>query len=163
MMKDSSTTEPRTAEKGASARPPSSAAIGCVRRNLFQRIFGIPATESPADAESWSFADGTIKVDMTRASELGAGVGAIRLESPTLPVPVLLIHGVDGGYHAFENRCTHGGRKLDPCMGGPAVQCCSVGRSTFDYEGKILSGPAKSSIHPYPVRVEGETLLIEVR
>jgi len=100
---------------------------------------------------------------MNRASELAARVGAVRLEGPALPTPVLLIHGVDGGYHAFENRCGHGGRKLDPCFNGPVVQCCSVGKSLYDYEGKVLDGPAKTPIHAYPVRMEGETLLIEVR
>ena len=163
MMKEPLIAERRATDKGPNADPPSPVAISCVRRNLFQRIFGIPATEPPADADSWAFADGTIRVDVTRISELNRRAGAVRIEGPMLPAPVLLIHGIDGGYHAFENRCAHGGRKLDPCVNGPVLQCCSVGKSLFDYEGKVLDGPAGGPIHPYPVRVDGETVLIEVR
>ncbi len=150
------------ADKGANAAPPSSAAKGCVHRNLFQRILGIPSTEPPADAHAWSFAGGTIAVDMDLVPELRRKAGAVRLEGGLLPAPVLLLHGVDGHYHAFVNRCGHGGRKLDPCASHPVVQCCSMGKSAFDYAGNIVEGPATTPIRPYPVRVEGDTLYIDV-
>lgn len=101
-------------------------------------------------------------VDLARVPGLSEPNRAVRLEKKGLPHRLLLIHGDDGRYHAFKNRCTHGGRRLDPVPGTEQVQCCSIGKSTFDYSGKVLSGPAKGSIDACPVRIEDGRLEIEI-
>lgn len=131
-----------------------------LHRNIFQRILGICATKQPSDEDCWTFENGKIIVDLVRAPELGRRNGAIRLEKKNLPERVLVIQGDDGEYHAFKNRCTHGKRRLDPMPGIQQVQCCSIGKSTFDYGGKKISGSAKEDIDIYMMTVEDGKLLI---
>ena len=118
-------------------------------RNLFQRLLGLCATRPPADRGAWTFDGDRIVIDLNRAPELAAPHGAIRLEKNGLPERVLVVHG-DDGFHAFRNRCTHAGRRLDPVPGHGCVQCCSIGKSTFDWEGQVLSGSAKSPVVTFP-------------
>ncbi len=135
-----------------------------LKRSLFQRILGIPATQRPRDPGCWSFADGKLRVDLSRAQELSSPGGAIRIEGRGLPKRVLLLHGEDGAFHAFHNRCSHlGHRRLDPIPGTPSVQCCSINKSTFDMQGETLYGPAPRPLQVFPVE-KGEThLTVELR
>jgi nitrite reductase/ring-hydroxylating ferredoxin subunit len=130
-----------------------------LQRNIFQRIFGISATSKPANPDCWSYSGGKLTVDLKKVPELEKPGGAIRLEGGTLPERVLVVHGEDKQYHVFRNRCTHmGHRRLDLVTGTNMVQCCSVGKSTYDFEGKKVFGPAPDPIHPYPASVEGNKL-----
>jgi nitrite reductase/ring-hydroxylating ferredoxin subunit len=131
-----------------------------VKRNIVQRILGIPATRPPADGGCWTYANGEIVVDLSRAPELSGLGSGVRIESDDLPERVLLVHGVDGTYRAYRNRCGHGGRRVDPCSGEPNVQCCSVGKATYDYSGTIIEGPAKEPLVVYPVEVDGAKLKV---
>lgn len=134
-----------------------------VHRNIIQRLFGICATKQPSDDDCWTFEDKKVIVDLARAPELGSPNGAIRLEKKKgLPERVIVIHGNDRTYHAFSNRCSHAGRRLDPAPGAQQVQCCSIGKSTFDYGGKRLSGSAKKPVGTHVVTVEDGKLVIEV-
>ncbi|MCF7811268.1 Rieske 2Fe-2S domain-containing protein [bacterium] len=131
-----------------------------VKRSIFQRIFGICATKLPQNANCWKIVGEEIEIDLSLAEELSNSGGGIRIEGKNLPVRILIIKGDDGVYYAFQNRCTHGGRRLDPVSGGGTVQCCSMGRSTFDYSGRLLAGSAKDNIKTFPVRVEEGKLRI---
>ena len=131
-----------------------------LRRNIFQRLLGICATKPPSDDSCWTFENGKIVIDLSRAPELNTPNGAIRLEAKHLPDRVLVIHGNDGHYRAFHNRCTHAKRRLDPIPGAEQVQCCSVGKSIFDYEGKHVSGSAKGDVPTYATAVEDGKLVI---
>jgi len=132
-----------------------------LKRNFFQRILGICATKEPADEGCWRYVEGKVTVDLSRASELESANGAIRLEKKGgLPERILVFKGTDGQYHAIWNQCSHGKRRLDPMSSASQVQCCSVGKSVFDYEGKRISGSAKSDITAYPVSVEDGKLII---
>jgi len=134
-----------------------------LKRNFFLRLLGRCATAEPSDPECWAYANQRITIDLKRAAELGKPGGAIRLESDALPQRVLVIHGDDSRYHAFHNKCTHGGRRLDPVPGAETVQCCSVGKSTFAYDGKLLEGSAKEPVNVYPVQVEGDKINITIQ
>ncbi|MFO8101910.1 MAG: Rieske (2Fe-2S) protein [Dehalococcoidia bacterium] len=122
-----------------------------VKRNIFQRILGICATNPPADDGCWQYEGGEVAVDLARAAELGGENGAIRLEKKGLPYGVLVFKGNDGQYHALRNKCTHMGRRLDPVPGADQVQCCSLGGSSYDYQGNILSGFARKNVPAFPV------------
>ena len=130
--------------------------------SFWKRLFGICRTQPPADAACWRLEAGDVDLDLARAPELAAPGGAVRLEGGGLPERVLVVHGSDGGYHAFANRCTHGKRRLDPEPGQPRVRCCSVGRSLFDYEGRKLEGAAEGPLTVYRVVHEDGRLRIEL-
>jgi nitrite reductase/ring-hydroxylating ferredoxin subunit len=130
---------------------------------ILKRIFGICETDRPADAECWTYSDGKVEIVLERAQELEKPGGAIRLEGGGLPIRVLVVHGDDNQFHAFPNRCTHmGGRRLDPVPGESTIRCCSVGKSTFDYEGTRLSGSAKRTLEPLAVEVDGGKLVVRI-
>jgi nitrite reductase/ring-hydroxylating ferredoxin subunit len=136
--------------------------IKFLNRGFFQRIFGVPATSKPLDPKCWSFSDGKITIDLNRATELKKPGGALRLENGGLPMRVLVIRGDDDGkFHAFHNRCTHiGHRRLDRVAGTGTVQCCSVGKSTYTYDGKKIYGPPTGSIRTFKFETEGDRLTV---
>jgi len=122
---------------------------------IFKRIFGICETRPPEDPLCWKLSGETIEIDLNTAVELAEPNGAIRLEGNGLPLKVLVIHGHDGQFHAFGNRCTHSGhRRIDPLPGETAVRCCSLSKSTYAYDGRVISGPAKEAIPVFPVEVK---------
>jgi nitrite reductase/ring-hydroxylating ferredoxin subunit len=130
---------------------------------IFKRLFGICETRPPSDPRCWKYADGKLSISLDQAPELSRKGGAIRIDGPSLPKRVLVVHGQDGRFHAFPNRCTHvGHRRIDPVPGEAMIRCCSVGKSTFDYSGKRLSGSAKESLVPLAVESDGKRLVIEV-
>ncbi|MEW6262084.1 MAG: Rieske (2Fe-2S) protein [Thermodesulfobacteriota bacterium] len=129
---------------------------------LLSRILGLSQTRPPADAGCWRYDSPRLEIALSRAPELQANGSAIRIEGRGLPVRVLVLRGPDGGYHAFRNKCTHAGRRLDVPTGQPLLECCSVGRSRFQYDGQCVSGPAKGPIGPLPVKVDGDRLIIEL-
>ncbi len=133
-----------------------------LKRNIFQRIFGIPATQPPAEAGGWVYKDGKLTIDLNRTPELSEPWGAIQLENGDIPVKVLIFQDGEGGYRAFRNHCEHAGRKLDPVPGTETVQCCSIGKSAYDYDGKVLSGSSEKPITQYTVKLENGKLEIQL-
>jgi nitrite reductase/ring-hydroxylating ferredoxin subunit len=130
---------------------------------FLKRLFGICETQPPADDECWTSADGKLEVVLDRVPELSVKGGAVRLEGPYLPKRLLVVHGEDGQYHAFPNRCTHmGNRRIDPVPEEDRIRCCSVGKSTFDYSGQRISGSAKEPLEPLTLEREGGKLIISV-
>ncbi|MBN1945588.1 MAG: Rieske 2Fe-2S domain-containing protein [Bradymonadales bacterium] len=129
---------------------------------FISRLFGICRTKPPIDPDCWSYQQGAIHLDLGRTTELQEKAGAIRLEGKGLSQRVLVFRGDDGELHAFPNYCTHGKRRLDPVAGSSVVECCSVGKSRFDYQGERLSGSATSPIAPLDVSVEGDRATIRL-
>jgi len=133
-----------------------------LKRNIFQRLFGICATRLPNNDDCWTYADGKITIDLARAPELEKPGSGLRIEGDNLPDRYLIVYGDDDKFHAFRNHCEHAGRRLDPVPGDEVVQCCSMGKSTYDYQGKIISGSAKDAVKTYPVEVQEGRLIISV-
>ncbi len=132
-------------------------------RNIWQRIVGIPATKPPKDAACWSVSDGRIVVDLTRAPELSQPFGALRIEGKTTSERVLVFRDGANNLRAVCNRCGHAGRRLDPVPDTETVQCCSMGHSTYGYDGKLVVESATvKPIQPYRVRTEGTKLIIDL-
>jgi nitrite reductase/ring-hydroxylating ferredoxin subunit len=132
------------------------------KRNIFQRIFGICATKPPSDDGCWSFNDGKVVIDLDRTPELAQISGAIRLEEKGLLDGVLVFKGDDNQYYAFQNSCPHAKRRLDPMPGTNQVRCCSVGQSTFDYSGRLISGSAEGDVKTFAVSLEGNKLVVSL-
>lgn len=100
---------------------------------------------------------------MERASELSEPGGALRLEGKNLPERILIIHADDGSYRAFGNRCKHMGRRLDPVPQSTTVQCCSVSKTTYAYDGSVLYGPAKGPIETFEVQAADGKLVVVLK
>ena len=129
---------------------------------IISRILGLPRTKTPADPECWNFESGRIEVFLDRAGELNSPGGALRLEGRGLPVRVLVFKGEDEAFHALPNKCTHAGRRLDPLPGSGGLECCSVSKSTFSYEGDKTGGPAKGPVGSFPVAQQDGRLIIDL-
>lgn len=129
---------------------------------FWKRIFGICDTGHPKDPNCWQVEGGAIRVDLECAPEIHEPGSAIRLEGSPLSERFLLVHGTDGTYHAFKNRCTHMGRRIDPFPGTDRLRCCSVSKSTFDYGGTVVAGPANGPLKSHAVRRDGHFLLISL-
>ena len=129
---------------------------------LLKRIFGICDTRLPADSGCLKFSGSTVEIDLSRVPELEKSGSAIRLEGSGLPERILVLHGNDGGFHAFKNRCTHARRRIDPVAGESLIRCCSVGKSTFDYEGQVVSGMAKKPLNVFSVKSQDDKLIISL-
>jgi cytochrome b6-f complex iron-sulfur subunit len=125
---------------------------------FFKAILGICETP-PLDAGLWTLEGNQVTIRLSEAVVLAPIGGAARLEGKGLTSSVLIVHTGDH-YLAFENRCTHGGRKLDPVAGREELRCCSVNHSRFDYEGNKLSGPAQGSLRRYAVEKRGDELVV---
>lgn len=138
-------------------------AIQFLKRSFLQRLLGIPATAKPVDETCWQYAGGKLCIDLGRAAELKPSGGALRCEGRDLPQRVLVVHGEDGEFRAYHNRCTHQGhRRLDPVPGTGTVQCCSIGKSTFDAGGNQIHGPAPQPVTRLDVERDGEQLVVAV-
>ncbi len=138
--------------------------IKFLKRNIFKRILGIPVTSKPEDPECWNYSDGKLTVDLRKAPELETPGGAIRLEGRHLPERILVVFGEDEKLRVFRNRCTHvGHRRLDPIPGTGTVQCCSVNKSTYDFEGIKVYGPAPDPIIIYPSSLDGDKLVSTIQ
>jgi nitrite reductase/ring-hydroxylating ferredoxin subunit len=131
---------------------------------FFKRLFGICATQPPADPSCWKYEKGVLTVNKANARELHSPGGAIRLEGGNLPLRVLLIHGHDGNLYAYHNQCTHGKRRLDPDVKEEGiVRCCSIGQSVFDKEGRVVAGSAKDGIRTFPLQISGDSVTVTLK
>jgi cytochrome b6-f complex iron-sulfur subunit len=126
---------------------------------FFKALIGICETP-PLDAELWASEGDQVTIRLGEAAVLAPVGGAARLQGKGLVSPVFVVHAGGDEYLAFENRCTHGGRKLDPVQGTRELRCCSIGHARFDYEGNKLSGPAKGPLKKYSVEKRGEELIV---
>ncbi len=129
--------------------------------NFLKSVAGICRTK-PLDPSMWDVRGSKVAVAITHVPELQAPGGAVLLQGKGLRVPMLVVRKPDRGFLCVENRCTHMGRKLDPEPDGQTLRCCSVSHSTFDYQGKKLTGPAKGPIRVYPHEESEGSLLIDV-
>ena len=128
-----------------------------LQRSIWQRIFGISATDKPQDENDWHYKSGQLTISLDQIPELTQPGTAIRFEGKDLPVRILVVFGEDKQYRAFQNRCTHmGHRRLDYVPGTETVQCCSINKSTYTFAGKKIHGPNPRPIDTYLVeRTEG--------
>ncbi len=128
--------------------------------NFLKRIFGICETPIPGDPQAWSAQNGSVRIDLTRMPELKTPGSGVRLEGQGLDPRLLVLHGDDEKYHAIANCCTHMGRRIETMAGSNTIQCCSVSKSTFTYDGQPVGGAAKKPVKIYPVTLDGVTLTI---
>ena len=134
-----------------------------LQRSIWQRILGIAATDRPQNDDGWHYESGQLTISLARIPELTRAGTAMRFEGKNLPSRVLVVCDEDKQFQAFQNRCTHlGHRRLDYVPGTQTVQCCSVNKSTYGFDGECIHGPAPRSIRTYPVEMEAGELRIRI-
>lgn len=131
--------------------------------NFIKAVLGICETK-PLSQELWSVEEGKVaRVKLGETAELQEKGMAVYLKGQGLDKPILLVRAEGDQYLAFSNRCTHGlHRRLDPMPGVASLRCCSLGHSTFDYEGNPISGPAKDPLTCYEVESSEGDLLVKL-
>ena len=130
---------------------------------FLKRIFGICETPPPADPKAWSLNGPAVRIDLACMPELKNSGSGVRLEGKGLDPRLLVVHGDDGQYYAVANRCAHMGRRIDVLAGSGRIQCCSVSKSTYTYDGQPVSGAAKTTLNTFPTAVENNILTINLR
>jgi len=129
--------------------------------DFFKALAGICQT-GPLSPDSWELDGNRATIKIRDVPELQTPGTAVYLSGKGLKLPVLIVVDENGTYHGFSNRCTHGGRKLDPVPGKPVLRCCSVSHSTFDFQGNKLTGPANGPIQVYRTELENDSLVISL-
>jgi len=128
--------------------------------DFFKALAGVCRT-SPLGPEAWRLEPDGVRIDLGRAGQLNQAGGAARLEGRGLARGVLVVRDGDG-FLAFENRCAHFGRRLDPVPGQEVLRCCSLNHSTYDFQGRRLAGPARGDLKTLPVERAGQELIIRL-
>jgi cytochrome b6-f complex iron-sulfur subunit len=126
---------------------------------FIKAILGICQTK-PLSSDLWSLEEDKVRVKLSQMPEPLPKGGAVYLAGQGLSMPILILRTEDDQYLAFANRCTHAKRKLDPVPGESKLRCCSVFHSTFDLDGKRLTGPAKDSLTRYTAEKSNGDLII---
>jgi len=127
---------------------------------ILKKIFGICETKKPKDPGCWTFSEGRVEIDLNRAGELSMPYRSIRLEGKGLDGRILIIRDDTGKFHAYRNKCTHMGRRIDPVPESSDLRCCSVMGSAFNVKGEIISGPAKNNLKQYETVTQGSILSV---
>jgi nitrite reductase/ring-hydroxylating ferredoxin subunit len=75
----------------------------------------------------------------------------------------IAVANVTGTYYAFDDTCTHEQCSLaEGDLAGTTITCMCHG-AEFDIQtGKVLASPAPAPIKVYPIRINGDSLEIEV-
>ncbi len=96
-------------------------------------------------------------VEAGKTGELGPGTMK-RLE---LKGRRILLANVDGRFYAADDTCTHEEASLSTgFLKGPLVKCPLHGSRFNVCTGEVLEEPAEDNLRTYPVRVEGDRILV---
>jgi len=77
---------------------------------------------------------------------------------------LLLLANVEGTIHACDEMCTH--EEVSLSLGALQGNClkCSLHGSRFDLlTGKALDEPADEDLRIYPVKIEGDSILVDIK
>jgi nitrite reductase/ring-hydroxylating ferredoxin subunit len=103
-------------------------------------------------------ADGRVRLSLDAYPELAKPDGAIRILPAAAADPVYVL-AIDGAFRAVSPICTHRGCTVE--VQGTRLVCPCHG-STYDRTGQVLRGPAERALTAYPIRREGNVLIIDV-
>ena len=99
----------------------------------------------------------TVKVAQT--SELLPGTGKV-VEADGRSIALF---NVEGAFHALDNTFTHRGGPLgEGKLNGESVTCPWHGANFNVKTGAVTSPPAGAGVRSFPVKVEGDDLIVEL-
>ena len=98
-----------------------------------------------------------IKVAETKDVAPGAGK-VVQAEGRSIA-----LFNVMGTFHAIDNDCTHQGGPLgEGELAGEVVTCPWHGAKFNVTTGAVLAPPARKGVQSFPVKVQGNDVLVEV-
>lgn len=99
----------------------------------------------------------TVKVAQT--SDLSPGIGkVVQADGRSIA-----LFNVEGTFYAIDNTCTHRGGPLgDGDLSGDTVECPWHGAHFNVKTGAVIGPPARIGVRSYPVKLEGNDVLVEV-
>ena len=108
-------------------------------------------------SHSDDLSDGQRFIPAARLSDIPAG-GLRRVE---IAGRLILLASVSGDIYAMDDDCTHISGPLDRGELEGYVLTCPIHLARFDVrDGGVLRGPARDPLPTYPVRVEGDQVLV---
>ena len=98
-------------------------------------------------------------VKVATVSELSAGEGkVVNAEGQSIA-----LFNVDGTFSAIDNTCTHVGGPLgEGALVDDTVSCPWHGAGFNVQTGACTGGPAASDVKSFPVKIEGDDVLVEL-
>jgi 3-phenylpropionate/trans-cinnamate dioxygenase ferredoxin subunit len=98
-------------------------------------------------------------ITTVKASALKPG-GVIAIDVRGTPIAIA---NVGGTFYAFDDTCTHEQCSLaEGDLAGTTIACMCHGAEFDVRTGKVLAPPAPAPIKTYSIRINGESLEIEV-
>lgn len=98
-------------------------------------------------------------VEVAKANELEPGQGKL----VEVDGKEIALFNCDGIYYAIDNECTHvGGPLCEGELEGERVTCPWHGAEFNIKTGEVLALPAEESVKCYKVKVDGDSIKIEV-
>ncbi|MFO1433721.1 MAG: non-heme iron oxygenase ferredoxin subunit [Candidatus Competibacteraceae bacterium] len=75
----------------------------------------------------------------------------------------ILLANVDGRFYATDDTCTHEDASLSlGALKGEWVKCPLHGSRFNVRTGEVMEEPAEEPLKTYPVRIEGDTILVDL-
>ena len=98
-------------------------------------------------------------VKVAQTSNLSPGTGkVVRADGRNLA-----LFNVEGTFFAIDNACTHRGGPLgEGTLNGDTVECPWHGASFNVKTGAVNDPPAQTDVRSYPVKIEGNNVLVEL-
>lgn len=104
-------------------------------------------------------AGGFVDVPVAEFETLALERNVIRVESASLPEPVLLFKLEGGAFRALGATCTHQQCAVRP---GAKFVTCGCHGSTFELTGAVVRGPAPRDLPVYAATSDAATIRIAV-
>ena len=117
-----------------------------------------------ANPNSFSFSNNQVTLNLNDNPELKQNGAAIKFSVNNQnkePIKLLVVNS-ENGYIAYADKCTHGGRELNFLYNEKKLQCSSFGKSEFNLQGKVLSGPAKDDLTLFTLEQKNNELIIYI-
>ena len=98
-------------------------------------------------------------IKVSRTGELAPGAGRVVVAEGRS----IALFNVSGTFHAIDNVCTHVGGPLGEGQLEGEVVTCPWHAAEFNVKtGAVLIAPARCAVQTYPVKVDGNDVLIEL-
>ena len=97
---------------------------------------------------------GRIVLDLSEGRYLGLNTigNGLKIQITRQEKPLVITRISETQVAAFSSQCTHAGYEI--LLPEQGVLACSSGHGgTFDLEGRVLAGPAKSNLPSYPTQL----------
>lgn len=97
-------------------------------------------------------------IEIARVGQVPPGTSVVVVDGDE----AIALFNVGGAFHAIDNRCPHAGASLaDGDLEGTTVHCPLHGW-TFDVVTGVCAVARSARVHCFPVKVEGDRVLVEL-